>query len=157
MKDSRSLTSAVVFRPDLSRMGQKYVTGGLLLQKTSSSDRKATATNRMHSNDLEICGKKCCYLWCHSEVKFWRVFDVFLDLVCSKLLFLHLFCVISMFRIGRRLLEKIKCFKIFNDFFMYLFKWRKRGGGGCTNACICIGTHSRFLLQNRLTDVNETW
>ena len=30
-------------------------------QETSSSDRKATATNRMHSNDLEACGKKCCY------------------------------------------------------------------------------------------------
>ena len=31
---------------------------------------EATATNRMHSNDLEACGKKCCYLWIHSEVKF---------------------------------------------------------------------------------------
>ena len=41
-----------------------------LLQQTSSSDRKATATNRMHSNDLEACGKKCCYFWFHSEVKF---------------------------------------------------------------------------------------
>ena len=35
--------------------------GGPLLQETSSSDRKATATNRMHSNDLEACGKKCRY------------------------------------------------------------------------------------------------
>ena len=42
--------------------------GGPLLQETSSSDQKATATNRMHSNDLEACGKKCCYLWFHSEV-----------------------------------------------------------------------------------------
>ena len=33
--------------------------GGPLLQETSSSDRKATATNGMHSNDLESCGKKC--------------------------------------------------------------------------------------------------
>ena len=24
----------------------------------------------MHSNDLEACGKKCCYFWFHSEVKF---------------------------------------------------------------------------------------
>ena len=36
--------------------------GGPLLQKTSTSDRKATATNRMHSSDLETCGKKCCKL-----------------------------------------------------------------------------------------------
>ena len=44
--------------------------GGLLFSETSSSDRKATTTNRMHSNDLEACGKKCCYFWFHSEVKF---------------------------------------------------------------------------------------
>ena len=30
-------------------------------------------------------------------------------------------------------------------------------GGGCTNACICMGTHSQPLLQNRLMDVYETW
>ena len=30
--------------------------GDPLLQRTSSSDCKATATNRMHSNDLEACG-----------------------------------------------------------------------------------------------------
>ena len=35
----------------------------------------------MDSNDLEACGKKCCYFWLHSEVKFLRVFDIFLDLV----------------------------------------------------------------------------
>ena len=54
---------------------------GPLLQETSSSDRKATATNRMHSSDLEACGNKCCYFWFHSEVKFLTRFDVFLDLV----------------------------------------------------------------------------
>ena len=43
--------------------------GGPLLQETSS-DRKATATNQMESNDLEACGKKYCYFWFHSEVKF---------------------------------------------------------------------------------------
>ena len=43
---------------------------GPLLQETSSSDRKATATNQVESNDLEACGKKCCYFWFHSEVKF---------------------------------------------------------------------------------------
>ena len=43
--------------------------GGPLLQKTSS-DRKATPTNQMHSNDLEACGMKCCCFWFPSEVKF---------------------------------------------------------------------------------------
>ena len=84
MKYSRSLTSVVVFRPDPSRggsrAGQKKVMGGPLLQETSSSDRKATATNQMHSSDLETCGKKCCYFWVHSEVKFltrfWRLFGL---------------------------------------------------------------------------------
>ena len=60
--------------------GAKIGHGGPLLQETSSSDRKATATNRMHSNDLEACGKKCCYFWFHSEVKFltrfWRFFGL---------------------------------------------------------------------------------
>ena len=50
--------------------GAKIGHGGPLLQRTSSSDRKATATNRMHSSDLEAFGKKCCYFWFHSEVKF---------------------------------------------------------------------------------------
>ena len=33
--------------------------GGPLLQRTSSSDQKATATNRMHSSDLEELREKC--------------------------------------------------------------------------------------------------
>ena len=53
---------------------------GPLFQETSFSDQKATATNRMYSNDLEACGKKCCSLWLNSEVKFLTRFDVFLDL-----------------------------------------------------------------------------
>ena len=50
--------------------------------KRTFSDWKATATNQMHSSDLEAFGKKCCYFLFHSEVKFfWRVFYVFLDFV----------------------------------------------------------------------------
>ena len=52
-----------------------------LLQKTSSSDRKATTTTRMHSNYLEACGMQCCYFWFHFEVKFLTRFDVFSDVV----------------------------------------------------------------------------
>ena len=81
MKYSWSLTSVVVFsaRSAQGRIqgGEKIGDGGPLLQETSSSDRKATATNQMDSNDLEACGKKCCYFWFH----FWRDFDVFLDFV----------------------------------------------------------------------------
>ena len=43
--------------------------GYLLLQKTPS-DRSATATNPMHSNDLKACGMKCCWFRFHFEVKF---------------------------------------------------------------------------------------
>ena len=44
--------------------------GGSPSSTTFSSDRKATATNRMYSNDLEACAMKYCYFWFHSEVKF---------------------------------------------------------------------------------------
>ena len=47
--------------------------GGGLLQKTSSSDLKATATNRIHSSDLEACVMKCCCFWFHSIVKFFTL------------------------------------------------------------------------------------
>ena len=38
-------------------------------------------TEYIWSIDLKACGKKCCYFWFHSEVKYLRRFDVFLDLV----------------------------------------------------------------------------
>ena len=83
MKYSWSLTSVVVFSQihpwaDPGR-GQNR-SWGPLLQGTSSSDRKATATNQMDSNDLEACGKNCCYFLFHSKVKFltrfWRLFGL---------------------------------------------------------------------------------
>ena len=40
----------------------------------------------------------------------------------------------------------------FNEFSMYLFRWKKGEGGALTQV-----THSRPLLQNRLMDVYETW
>ena len=45
--------------------------GGSFLLRSYSSDLKATATNRMHSSDLEAFGKKS---------NFGLVFDAFLDL-----------------------------------------------------------------------------
>ena len=125
--------------------GAKIGHRGPLLQRTSSSDRKDAAINRMQSNDLETCGMKCCYIWFHSEVKFLthfgRLFGLshfalfkcnFYRFLCGKMFNLHLFCVISMFVSGRMLYKRFKYFKNFNEF---LFRWRK---GGCTNACTCI-------------------
>ena len=67
-------------RPGADPGRGKNRSGGPLLQETSSSDQKATATNRMHSSDLETCEKKCCYFWFHFEVKFltrfWRLFGL---------------------------------------------------------------------------------
>ena len=142
--------------------------GGPLLQETSSSDQKATSTNQMDSNDLEACGNKCCYFWFHSEVncltRFWCLFGLshffvfwwnVYRFLCSKELYLHLFCVISMFYEGECSYQRFECLKNFNDFFMYLFRWKRRWGW--TNASICMGTHRQPLLQNRLMDVYKTW
>ena len=78
MKYSRSLTSAVVLPPDPPRGGSRA--GQNSSWGSPSSERKATASNRMHSSDLEAFGKKCCYFWFHSEVKFltrfWRLFGL---------------------------------------------------------------------------------
>ena len=35
----------------------------------------------MDSSDLEACGKKCCHFGSIPKSNFWRVFDIFLDLV----------------------------------------------------------------------------
>ena len=172
MKCSWSLTSVVVFRPDPSRVGSragpKKVTGGPLLERTSSSDWKATATNRMHYNDLEACGMKCCSFWFHSEVKFltrfWRLFGLshfalfqcnFYRFLCCKVFNLHISCVISMFVSGRCLCKRFKCLKNFNEFSMYLFRWRKGEGVALMN--VYVWDHSQPLLQNRLMDIYETW
>ena len=59
------------FRSDLSRVGsragQKKVAEDPILQRTSPSDHETEITNRLHSNDLEACGKKCCFFY--SDVK----------------------------------------------------------------------------------------
>ena len=60
--------------------GAKIGPGGSLLQRTSSSDRKATATNRMHSNYLEAFWKKYCYFWFHWEIKLLTRFGCLLGL-----------------------------------------------------------------------------
>ena len=64
-----------------------------------------------------------------------------------------------MFRSGRMLIYKsFICLKNFNEFLcIYLDEGKGGGGGWCTNACICMGTHSQPFLQCRLMDIYETW
>ena len=83
IKCSWSLTSFVVFGQIHSGADLEWGKNrswGPLLHRSSLSDWKATATNRMHSNDLEACGMKCCNFWFHSEVKFlmrfWHLFGL---------------------------------------------------------------------------------
>ena len=52
--------------------GAKICHRGPLLE--NSSDRKVTATNRMHINDLEACEKKCCYFLVRFRS---QIFDAF--------------------------------------------------------------------------------
>ena len=52
-------------------------------------------------------------------------------------------------------IKDLKALRILMNFLcIYLGEER---GGGYTNACIFMGTHSQPLLQNRLMDVYETW
>ena len=86
MKCSWSLTRYFVFRPDPSRGGSRAGPkvghgGSLFLQRTSASDWKAIATNRMHKNDLEACGMLYCYFWFHSKVKFLTRFQHLFGLI----------------------------------------------------------------------------
>ena len=58
--------------------------------------------------------------------------------------------------------EKNAYIKDLNDLrilmnFLCIYLSEKGGGLVCINACICMGTHSQPLLQNRLMDVYETW
>ena len=83
MKCLWSLTS-VVFWPDLSRAdpgrGNNRSRGVPFFKKLLLQTGRLQRTNRMHSSNLEACGKKCYYFWFHSEVKFLTRFDVFFGL-----------------------------------------------------------------------------
>ena len=61
------------------------------LKKTFSSDKKATATNRMHSNDVEARRKKCCYLRSIPKSSFFTCFCAISDLVISTYFLLKIF------------------------------------------------------------------
>ena len=119
--------------------------------KFFSSDRKATATNQMLSNDLEACGKnKFCYFLFHCEFKFLTRFDVFLEFVilsyfnafsidfyAEKCLINSYFCVISMFVSARMLLWKIWNALRFWIIFLCIHFGEGKGKGGM-HLCIFI-------------------
>ena len=71
MKCSWPGTCIKMFWPYLPRGGSRVrpnrSQGGPLLQKTSST--KATATNRIHSNDLVACVMKCCCFWFQAQIQ----------------------------------------------------------------------------------------
>ena len=68
---------------------------------------------------------------------------------------LHLFCVISMFVSEKNAyIKDLNALRILMNF-LCIYLGEK--GGGCTTACICMGTHSQPLLQNCLIYVYETW
>ena len=70
--------------------GKNRSQGGPLLQRISSSDLKATATNQIHSNDLEAFGMKCCYFFSIPKVKFLVILPyfnaIFIDFYAVKCL-----------------------------------------------------------------------
>ena len=124
---------------------QKYVNKGFPFQRTSSSDRKATATNRIYGSDLKAYGKKRYYFWFHSEVKFltrlWCPFGLshfgvfycnFYRFVRKKVLYLHSFlCIVHVYKWENAYKRFIICQKNFNEFFkcIYFSEGRVRGGG----------------------------
>ena len=68
---------------------------------------------------------------------------------------LNLFCIISMFVSEKNAyIKDLNALRILMNF-LCIYLGEK--GGGCTNACICMGIHSQPFLQNSLMDVYETW
>ena len=166
MKCSWPRTCIKVFRPDPprggSRAGPEEVSGGPILQETSS-ERKAIATNQMNSNDLEACGKKCCFIFVplRSQIfdafvtSFWtksflRISMLFYRFLSSKELYLHLFCVISMFlaHMSRRLQWSIVIACRPSSVRPSVVRRR------CPSRNF---SHLQLLLQNRSMDFDETW
>ena len=59
------------------------------------------------------------------------------------MLYLHFFCVFSMFVSGRmHIKDLLYAPRILMIFFNVFISVKEGLGGGVTNACICMGTHS---------------
>ena len=51
-------------------------------------------------------------------------------------------------------IKDLNALRMFIIFYVFI---KVKEGAGCTNAFICMGTHSQPLLQNGSKDVYETW
>ena len=99
-----------------------------------------------YSNDLEACGKKCCYLWFHSEVKilkrFWRLFDfvilafnaISIDFMWLSFLSALIMCNFHVYKLENAYLKDLNSWKVFLMYF-YVF-YSGEGKGGCINAYV---------------------
>ena len=101
----------------------------------------ATATNRMHRNDVKACGKKCCCFWFHSKVEFlthfWRLFGLshfitiscnFYVVLCSDVLNLHVWCAAYISISSAMLIFKIWVYKEFYRICKTFISFKKGGG-----------------------------
>ena len=137
---------------------------GSLLQQISSSDRKATATNRMHSSDLEACRKKCCYFWFHFEVlflmRFWRLFGlvillyfnaISIDFYAVKVFNTFILCNFHFYKWTNAYIKDLNTLRILMNFLC--IRWRK--GGALMH--VYVWEHIVSLTTELLNGCLQTW
>ena len=91
---------------------------------------------------------------------FWRVFDVFLDLVILayfNVISIHFYAskvrwsafILYNFNISKwekAYSKRFECLKIFNEFLcVYLLRWREGGGVALMHVYVYIGTHNQLF------------
>ena len=108
------------------------------------------------------------YFWFHFKVKFltryWRLFGlsflwiffaISIDFYVGKCIICIYLCNFHVYKWENAYIKKLFALRILMNFFCIYYG--EGSGGGCTNACICMGTHSQPLLQNTLMDIYKTW
>ena len=116
-----------------SRVGQKYVTGVTFFKKLLLQTGRLQQQTKCKAMIKKHVGRNVVNFGSIPKSNFWCLFDIFLDLAYIK---------------------DLNALRILMNF-LYIYLGEKKRG--CTNACICMGTHSQPLLQNRVMEVYETW
>ena len=81
-----------------------------------------------------------------------HILQIFIQL---RALFAFILCDFHVYKWENAYVKDLYALRILMNFLcIYLGEGR---GGGCTNACICMGAHSQPFLQNRSMDIYETW